>query len=411
MNSTERRVYLHIGLHKTGTTYLQNVFRANREGLREQGIYFPGGSGTAVQRFAVWDLIGRRPPKGERDDRIAGQWKALVEAVRETDSMTSLVSEECLSLATVRQVNTAVRAFPEADVHAVVTARDLGRVLVSAWQEEVKNEQTWTWAEFSAGVRDPKAQAVNPARGFWMRQDLTAILEAWQASLPAEKIHIVTVPGAGSPSSLLLDRFASVVGFDAGKLDEDPPWTNETVGVAGTEVIRRLNERLGGRLTQRQYDRAMKLTIARILAVRTDPVRLTLPAEDFDWVHERAQAMINRVRAGAFPIVGDIDELEPRLAEGRRPDDPSDAELLDAALTALAGVSERYAKEWWARKRPDRGPAGESAKVRAASNARAAVFRSQRAAVDLADRNRVAGRALGFYMRARASARRRAARG
>jgi len=31
-----KTVYLHVGLHKTGTTYLQNVFRANRKQLRDE---------------------------------------------------------------------------------------------------------------------------------------------------------------------------------------------------------------------------------------------------------------------------------------------------------------------------------------------------------------------------------------
>ena len=37
-----KKVYLHIGLHKTGTTYLQNVFRANRKQLDGEDVYFPG---------------------------------------------------------------------------------------------------------------------------------------------------------------------------------------------------------------------------------------------------------------------------------------------------------------------------------------------------------------------------------
>jgi len=38
----QKTVYLHIGLHKTGTTFLQNVLRANTEALAEQGIIYPG---------------------------------------------------------------------------------------------------------------------------------------------------------------------------------------------------------------------------------------------------------------------------------------------------------------------------------------------------------------------------------
>ena len=34
----DRRVVLHVGLPKTGTTYLQAVLAAHREALREAGV-------------------------------------------------------------------------------------------------------------------------------------------------------------------------------------------------------------------------------------------------------------------------------------------------------------------------------------------------------------------------------------
>ena len=120
-----KTVYVHVGLHKTGTTYLQNVLRANRKQLRGQDVYFPGGKGEPVQAFAVWDLQGRQP-RGVSDRRIAGTWQRLVDAVNSTDQSTALISEERLSLATLKQASTAVHAFPDSEVHVVVTARDLG---------------------------------------------------------------------------------------------------------------------------------------------------------------------------------------------------------------------------------------------------------------------------------------------
>ena len=39
-----RRVYLHIGLPKTGTTYLQTLMWNNREVLAGQGVLLPGDS-------------------------------------------------------------------------------------------------------------------------------------------------------------------------------------------------------------------------------------------------------------------------------------------------------------------------------------------------------------------------------
>jgi len=390
-------VYLHIGLHKTGTTYLQNLMRANRDALRDQGVDFTAGEGEPVQAFAVWDLQGRRP-RGAEDRRIAGSWAALVEAIHASGSPTALVSEERLSLSSVKQARTAARAFPQSEVHVVVTVRDLARVAVSAWQEEVKNDHTWTWREFAAAVRDPAQLATNPARGFWLRQDVVSICEVWEAAVPISRIHLVTVPQPPAPAQELLERFASVVGFDPSRLGEEAAWTNETVGVAATEVIRRVNERLGGRLNQRQHDQVIKMTVAPMLAKRTEPVRFTLPADEHDWVSRRAEETIAVLASRGYPVVGDLDELRPQLREGRRPDDATDAELLEAGLDALALLSERFATAWWQRRRPD-DPGDHKADV--ASLTRGAVFRGQRKAADLADKNSAAAKAMGVVLRAR----------
>ncbi len=396
-----KTVYVHVGLHKTGTTYLQNVLRANRKQLRGQQVYFPGGKGEPVQAFAVWDLQGRQP-RGVSDRRISGTWQRLVDHVNGSELPTALLSEERLSLASLKQASTAVSAFPDSEVHVVVTARDLARVAVSAWQEEIKNDQTWTWQQFADAIKDPARASTSPARGFWLRQDLAAICASWASAVPAERLHVVTVPRSGSAPDELLGRFASVVGFDPSALTEQPKWNNETVGVAATEVIRRVNERLGGRLNQREHDKIIKMTVVQMLAKRSEPVRFTMPDEELGWVTERADACIAELSARGYPVVGDLDELRPvRREGGRRPDDATDDELLEAALDALAMLAEDYATSWWETKRSSVEGVPEAKDVR--SRARRLVFQGQRKAATLADKNPIAAKAMGAVLRRRRS--------
>ena len=151
-------------------------------------------------------------------------------------------------------------------------------------------------------------------------------------------------------------------------------------------MIRRINERLDGRLNQRQHDKVIKMTVVQMLAQRTEPVRFTLPAEELPWVTERADQLIAGLRARGYPVVGDLDELRPTFREGgRRPDDATDDELLEASLDALAMLSEKYAKSWWLRKRES--VEGVEQKGSVASRARGAVFKTQRRAAKLADKN------------------------
>ena len=53
-----RRVFLHVGLPKTGTTYLQQVVWANRDRLRSAGLFLPG-FGHREHLWAALDLQER----------------------------------------------------------------------------------------------------------------------------------------------------------------------------------------------------------------------------------------------------------------------------------------------------------------------------------------------------------------
>jgi len=404
-----QQVFLHIGLHKSGTTYLQQLMRMNRSALAAQGLHVPGGRGEPNRTFAVYDLFGRRP-RGSGDDRITGQWDAMTRALMDTEAPRALLSEEALSLASVAQARKAVRSFPDCDVRVVVTVRDLARVALSAWQEDVKTDETWTWRTYADALADPGARATSPARGFWLRQDVPAVLDVWAAVLPADRIHVVTVPPPGAEAAELTRRFSRVVEFDAAGLDTEVDWGNTSMGAAGTEVLRRANEHLHRRLNQRQYHDVVETTLAPLLAEAAGSERLRLPEVDAGWVSREADRMVASVREAAYPVVGDLGDLVPRPdSGGREPGKATEPELLEVAVLALAGLTERFALAKWQRRRPDAG-AEAALGTRAASSARSLAFRAKRVGINAADSNPVAERGLGVFLRTRAAwrARRRA---
>ena len=400
---TPRQVFVHVGLHKTGTTYVQHLMRANREALRAQGVLYPGGEGFPSQIFAAWDLLGRRPQgTGGRDARIAGAWAAMADAVAAvpiSEAPVVYVCDEHLSLATSRQARVAVESFPDADVHVVVTARDLARVVTSAWQEDVKNRGRFDWAEFIAAVRDPAQIGTNPARGFWLRQDLPAVLATWAEHVGPGRVHVVTVPVAGSLQGLLVERLGGLVGFDPYALTAPAKWANENVGLVGTELLRRLSPRLA-HLDTRRFDKLVKLTLVRRLALELEPVRHALDDDELAWTVQRGAEMVQAVRSAGYPVVGDLDDLVPRADGGRRPADVRPEELTEAALVALAGLGEEYVNAWWANRRPDEA-ASSSVSARGTSALRALQYQGRRAVAHAADRNALVGRLTGAYVRRR----------
>ncbi|MFD2395791.1 hypothetical protein ACFSVJ_01070 [Prauserella oleivorans] len=80
MTSATQRVYLHIGLPKTGTTSLQELMWHHRDALAADGVFFPGHDLGAHHRAAMDVHPGRY---GDwRETRTAGSWAWIVEEAR-----------------------------------------------------------------------------------------------------------------------------------------------------------------------------------------------------------------------------------------------------------------------------------------------------------------------------------------
>jgi hypothetical protein len=142
--------------------------------------------------------------------------------------------------------------------------------------------------------------------------------------------------------------------------------------------------------------------LARALAKGVETVPLGVTGDELEWARERAAAMMAAVRAGGYDVVGELTDLDPQPVPGRSAQDVGDDELLAAAVVALGGLAQKYATSWWSNKPTDDHPDGLT-RDKLASQVRAMTWGVRSSAARLADRNAVAGRALGVLMRRRSS--------
>lgn len=333
-----RRVVLHIGAMKSGTTYLQHRLLANTDVLAEQGVLFPR-AGDQGQMAAVQDVLGRKREGIKPETRI-GRWDALLEAVHGWDG-TAVISAELLASAKLPGIRKVVESFAPAQVEIVMTGRDLARNIPAMWQEGVQNERTWTWHEFVDGVHNGDRKEPGPAKSFWKQQDLPRILRRWTQAVPPERTTLITLPQPGADRELLWQRFCSVAGIDAASCGPGTQ-SNESLGAASAELMRRLNVALDERgVMWPQYNRVVKHHLAKqVLAAR----KRQEPAIGFDepWVKPMTERMIRRLEGLGIKVVGDLEELRPAPVAGI---DPHDAPLdiqLEAAVQGLAAVIDRW---------------------------------------------------------------------
>ena len=398
------RVLLHIGLAKTGTTSIQRALEQSQERCAGHGVTLPGGN-HHLHRRAAYDLVGRRISGDE--EPVAGSFRRLVTAVDSCSSPRAVVSEELLALARPKHVRRLARALDDHELEVVVGVRDLGRTLLSAWQQEVVNAQTFTWRTFADAVRDPERGAVRAGVAFWLRHDVVRVLDTWERIVPRDRVHLVTVPPPGRPGEVLLDRFAEAVGVPPGLLRHDGPMRNRSLGAVELEVVRRLNTRLTD-LPRRQYLAVVQGAIRPGLQ-RPDSRPLTLPPQDLDWVLARSGELVERLRQRGYRVHGDLEELrtaQAGLENGstrRALDDVTADELEEASEEALGALGRAHGALSRRYRRAVAAQAEDSGTVeRMGSWLRAASFQAKVAGLERADHNRALAWAARTALRTRA---------
>jgi hypothetical protein len=307
MSGRQPTVYLHIGIAKTGTTYLQGLLWHNRGVLSRHGLRYPGD--LPGDHFRASVDLRQKPFAGEESTYEPGAWDKIARAAVSAPDR-AVISHETLTRTHLDQVRRAVESLRSAsEVHLVITVRDLGRQLPAVWQEQVKNRGMLPYERFLDDVTEHPTS--NQYRHFWEAQDILDVLGRWSVAAPPDRVHVVTVPQPGSTSGLLWERFASVIGVDPAVVDTDVPVSNVSLGVAEAELLRRMNPQLRERLDWPAYERRVKVGLAARLAAREGSARLTVPPERRARVQERAEALIEGLRTGGYDIVGDLEELRP----------------------------------------------------------------------------------------------------
>ena len=322
---------LHIGLPKTGTTYLQHVVWGNRDRLESDGVLVPG-FGHREHLWAALDLQ-ERPRLAKRHKKAPGSWDRLV-AQASRQSKDVLLTHEFFCGASAEQAGRAIAAFPDSEVHVVVTARDAASVVSAGWQESVKNGGTVDLAGVLAG---------RPAGGpeFSMRTwDLAGVLERWSIEVPSDRVHVLVMPGSGQPHDLHWRHFAEVLGVDPDAYELPAEAVNPALGIVQIELLRQINAQLP---SYSAHDRGVWIRgyLAEGLLAAQPRERGGLPVEHLARFAELDRAATDLITERGFHVLGDLAGLAPGeapAAGGREPGTVSDRELVESATRLVADI-------------------------------------------------------------------------
>jgi hypothetical protein len=337
---TPRRIFLHVGSPKTGTTFLQSALWQSRDVLRSHGVELPGDRRIHHHlALAVREVLNPDfdPPETFTVmDRFA-------QALAESEAPTIIVSNEILVSATAAQAaglhHLISASVVGAEIHLVITTRNLAQLIPSGWQQQIQQRRTTTWDRYLRSLRE----GTGPAAHFLPAHDPADIVARWAPNLPPDRIHIVTVPPPTAPRRLLLERFCEVTNIDVAVLSDAAPVPNESLGWVQVELMRRVNVALGDRLPHSRagFGRVGKRYFAYQVLAPMGGERPSLPPEMGPWCHEHTERIIATIEKEGYDVTGDLDDLRyfPATAEASAsPSAVSDSELADVAVVALADL-------------------------------------------------------------------------
>jgi hypothetical protein len=328
------RVFLHIGLPKTATTYLQTIAWANRDVLADQQVRLPGRD----RRDHYWAsrLVREDPAFRKFGEPHRSAWQR-VRADIEAWPGTALVSHEFFAAASAEQAARMVADLAPAEVHLVVTGREPLGLFTASWQESLKNRETNTMADYSR-----TESADTTAIWNWRTLDIRLVLERWTPSFAPEHVHVLPLPGRDAPKREIWDRFATLVGIDPDSVDLGRSFPNASMGVVEAETLRRLNHHLGAfnsAIDRATYIRTF-LADERLVPRGGEPYWPT--PDRVEEARQRGREAVDHIAVQGYDVVGDLDALlvPAVLPERRVPESVTDAEVADVAIELAARMLE-----------------------------------------------------------------------
>jgi len=330
-----RRVVLHAGIGKTGSSALQTAFVRRRDALASYGVRYPehrsddvarsggvtSGNGAPLRRWLV--------PRDDAPRGLGARVRAqVVEEVLTADARTLLYSSEFLHLARPERLDRLRRelAGHDATLEAVVYVRDLVGHALSSYSQVVKRGlYTGTFADYIA----PDAEG-----GYHLALDRVLALPEVLGHDNVTVLHYDTVR-----HDLVRHFCTSVLGVDLGA-DLEDDLAREDVAASGTggahapvnrsftddelDLMRHLNRVL--------TTKAQARTVSDVL-IGLPPLGSARPSAtpaDVDSLHRRFAGLVDQVNEVFFDV--------PVLSVVGASADVVEAAGVEAAGVEAAGV-------------------------------------------------------------------------
>ncbi|MDB5972504.1 MAG: hypothetical protein JWQ90_4954 [Hydrocarboniphaga sp.] len=234
-----KKLFVHIGAPKTGTSAIQHFMLRNRETLAKQGVLYPEGgmlkSAHHLIGAAIHPLRVKRLGTAARDEVLATAINRIKEEVAQQSPHTLVISTEYFwgALSTTN-VNRLLAPFSDWDLNVIVYLRRQDLLAQSLYVQAVKTGTPLTFQEWVDS-------AVDSGKAGFLFHD---VLASWRdCGLPVSVI--VRIYEKSRIGSDICNDFLETIGASAvGDLSFDNRSVNTAPDMVTTELLRIINRSL-----------------------------------------------------------------------------------------------------------------------------------------------------------------------
>lgn len=224
-DATKRRLIMHIGQHKTGTTAIQKTLLNNREKLQSRGIHYPDTAFFYYGHHKIPEALGVADRAAEAESYIG--------AIEALDG-TVVISSENFCRASPEAI-ARLRGLVKRDTTIVLYLRNFLDIPYAWWQEEVKHGARKEFAAFLA------EQLLRPYRNHLLGISQTIKRYAEAFGEGAIELYLYDEAAKAAEDDVSVHFMNAVLGITDQERSQGIKTINKSFDVASAELIRMLN--------------------------------------------------------------------------------------------------------------------------------------------------------------------------
>jgi hypothetical protein len=333
-----KKIIVHAGFHKTGTTAIQSSFFAATKELEKAGITYPHVGGKAHHK-AISSLMGKTWGWEDRGGVPATdkKWQEFLTKIKRAKG-TALISSEFLCELDDEQIAKFKRDIAVDDVKIYFTLRPLLKIIPSAYQQHLKIGIKSNYEKWLHSILDePGVSTITPS--FWVRHMHSEVLAKWAKHFGKENVFLIAVDEM--QPQFIYDQFNKVFELNPDFLkpqnDQD---SNRSLTLNEIELLRAVNKKFPKKRSWHDYETFIRNGAFKYLTNKVVPgpeeARLLTPQWAVDIAEFLSLKSVKEIKELGITIIGDLDSFkEARIAIGEN----SDVKMIPVELAAKALIA------------------------------------------------------------------------